>query len=115
MAFFDSKTVSEIKSAMDPEDLISLICWEVPLLLADILNLVFIVSHLLYINIHLTIISIVFIILARLIRHPIEKVKTTLPNERRVSRLISTNERTLTYFLWSRCTRWSSSWTTSCG
>ena len=76
MAFFDSKTVSEIKSAMNPEDLISLICLEVPLLLADILNLVFIVSHLLYINIHLTIISIVFIILSRLIRHPIEKVKT---------------------------------------
>ena len=76
MGFFDSKTVSEIKSAMNPDAIIRLICLEVPVMVSDILNLVFIVSHMIYINHHLTFISIGFIILSRLIRHPIEKVKT---------------------------------------
>ena len=74
MGFFDSKTVSEIKSAMNPEAIIRLICLEVPVLVAEVLNLVFIVSHIISINYQLTIISIGFIILGRLIRYPIEKV-----------------------------------------
>ena len=78
MGFFDSKTVSEIKSAMNPDEIIRLICLEVPLLVSDILNLVFILSNIIYINHHLTFISIAFIIFGRLIRHPVEKVKTNI-------------------------------------
>ena len=78
MGFFDSKTVSEIKSAMNPEAIIRLICVEVPVLVAEVLNLVFILSHIISINFHLTIISLGFIILGRLLRYPIEKEYTVV-------------------------------------
>ena len=46
--------------------------------MAEILNLVFILSHIISINFHLTIISLGFIILGRLLRYPIEKEYTVV-------------------------------------
>ena len=75
MAFYDSKTAAEIKSSINPTPVIDIISWEVPYILTDILNVLFVVYHMMQINSQLTVISIFFIVLCQVIQYPIQKVQ----------------------------------------
>ena len=75
MGFVDSKTVSEIKFAIDPAPVVDVISWEVPYLMNDVLNVIFVVHHMGQINYQLTLISIFFIIFCQVVLSPIEKVR----------------------------------------
>ena len=74
MGFFDSKTVGEIRSAINPNKIMDVISWQIPYMVNDVLNLIFVVYHMQHINQQLTLISIFFIILCQIGLHPIEKV-----------------------------------------
>ena len=74
MSFYDEKTVGDIKSAMDPMAIVDIISWRVPFLLADIFKLIFIIHNMILMNWQLTVSSLAFLGLFKLLLHPIEKV-----------------------------------------
>merc|ERR1719318_603525 len=72
MAFFDSRTVGEIQSAMDPVVIIDIIAWKVPYLLGNIFKFIVFVFYMVRINVALTVLSILFMTLFRIILRPID-------------------------------------------
>ena len=75
MAFFDSRTVGDIKSAMDPVVIIDIIAWKVPYLLGNIFKFIVFVFYMVRINVALTVLSILFMTLFRIILRPIDLVR----------------------------------------
>ena len=74
MSFYDEKTVGDIKSAMDPMAIVDIISWRVPFLVAEIFKLLFIIHNMILMNWQLTVSSLAFLGLFKLLLHPIEKV-----------------------------------------
>jgi len=72
MAFFDSRTVGDIQSAMNPIVIIDIIAWKIPYLLGSIFKFVVFVFYMIKINGTLTILSILFMALFRIILRPID-------------------------------------------
>ena len=75
MAFFDSRTVGDIQSAMDPVVIIDIIAWKVPYLLGNIFKFIVFVFYMVRINVALTVLSILFMTLFRIILRPIDLVR----------------------------------------
>ena len=78
MAFFDSRTVGDIQSAMNPVVIIDIIAWKVPYLLGNIFKFIVFVFYMIQINVALTALSILFMIFFRVILRPIDLVSTFL-------------------------------------
>ena len=74
MGFFDTRTVADIKSSMDPISIIDIIAWQVPYLIADVLKLFIVFYYMMTMNFPLTVLSLSFMVIFRLIIRPIEKV-----------------------------------------
>ena len=74
MAFFDSRTVGDIHSAMDPVNIIDIIAWKVPYLIGNIFKFVVFLFYLFKINVGLTFFSLFFLAMFRLCLWPIDKV-----------------------------------------
>ena len=75
MAFFDSRTVGDIQSAMNPVVIIDIIAWKVPYLLGSIFKFIVFVFYMIRINVALTILSILFMVVFRIILRPIDSVR----------------------------------------
>ena len=75
MAFFDSRTVGDIQSAMDPVVIIDIIAWKVPYLLGNIFKFIVFVFYMVRINVALTVLSILFMALFRIILRPIDLLR----------------------------------------
>ena len=74
MGFFDTRTVGDIKSSMNPTAIIDIIAWRTPYLIADVFRLFFMFFYMIQMNKELTFLSLGFMIIFRLIIWPIEKV-----------------------------------------
>ena len=75
MAFFDSRTVGDIQSAMNPVVIIDIIAWKVPYLIGNIFKFIVFVFYMVRINVALTVLSILFMALFRIILRPIDLVR----------------------------------------
>eukprot|EP00092_Neocalanus_flemingeri_P021059 GFUD01022817.1.p1 GENE.GFUD01022817.1~~GFUD01022817.1.p1 ORF type:complete len:634 (-),score=129.21 GFUD01022817.1:347-1978(-) len=73
MAFFDSRTVGDIQSAMNPVVIIDIIAWKVPYVLGSIFKFIVFFFYMIRINVGLTVLSILFMVLFRIILMPIDK------------------------------------------
>ena len=74
MSFYDEKTVSDIKSAMDPMAIVDIISWRIPSIVAETFKLLFIIMNMIQMNWQLTISSLAFLGIFKLLLYPIEKV-----------------------------------------
>ena len=75
MAFFDSRTVGDIQSAMNPVVIIDIIAWKVPYLIGNIFKFIVFVFYMVRINVALAVLSILFMALFRIILRPIDLVR----------------------------------------
>ena len=74
MSFYDEKTVGDIKSAMDPMAIVDIISWRVPFIVAETFKLLFIIINMIQMNWQLTVSSLAFLFIFKLLLYPIEKV-----------------------------------------
>ena len=74
MNFYDEKTVGDIKSAMDPIAIVDIMSWRVPEFLADIFKLFFIIHYMIQMNWQLTVLSLAFLGIFKLLLYPIDQV-----------------------------------------
>ena len=75
MGFFDTRTMGDILSSMDPTAIDDIMTQMIQDLLADVIRLFFMLFYMIQMNKELTILSLCFMVAFRLIIWPIEKVK----------------------------------------
>ena len=73
MGFFDSRTLGDIQSSMNPVVVIDAITWRIPYLVGNIFKILMIIFFLMQLNINLAVMSFVFMVVFRLILKPIDK------------------------------------------
>ena len=86
MSFYDEKTVGDIKSAMDPMAIVDIISWRVPFIVAETFKLLFIIINMIQMNWQLTVSSLAFLFIFKLLLYPIEKV---IPSDKDILILIN--------------------------
>ena len=75
MDFFDQKTEGDIRSAMNPLVIVDIIAWRFPYFISNVFKLFIVLGYMLQMNWQLTLISLTFMIIFKLLNWPLEKVR----------------------------------------